>query len=255
MTGGLALHGGGEFLPGDETFLAALLRAAALAAGPRALRIAVIPTAAARGRPGLAGEHGVAALTRVATAIGLPVAGAEVVPIVDEASAADPDLASRVAAADLLHLPGGDPDLIPGLYPGSAAGAAIRTALGGGAVLAGASAGAMALADWTWTPGGLIRGLGYVPRAIVVPHADPASWRANLARFGATVPPALGLLGLAERTGILGPLDDDGRATGPWAVVGEGEVRWLPPGVVDAEAARVWPAGATIRSVDLASDG
>ena len=255
MTGRLGLHGGGEFLPGDEAFLAALLSAAALAAGARKLRICVVPTAAARGRPALAGANGVAALTRAAAALGVPVAVAEVVPVLDAASAADPDLSARLAAADLIHLPGGDPDLLPALYPESAAWTAISSALSRDAVVAGASAGAMALAEWTWTPGGLVRGLGLVGGVVVVPHADPDSWRANLRRFGAVVPPGLGLLGLPERTGILGPLGDDGRATGPWEVVGEGDVRWLPPGVVDAEAARVWPAGTTVRADFLAPEG
>lgn len=252
MTGRIGLHGGGEFLSGDEASLAALLTAAAVVAGARAIRIGVIPTAAARGRPDLAGQHGITALTRVAGALGIPIGAAEVVPVVDATSAADPGSAARIASADLLYLPGGDPDLIPALYPGSATLAAILAALGRGAVLAGASAGAMALAAWTWTPGGLVPGLGFVPRAIVVPHADPKSWRANLARFGAAVPPGLGVLGLAERTAILGSRGSDGQATGPWDVVGEGEVRWLPPGEVDADAARVWPAGSTIRSADLA---
>ena len=53
MSGPVALHGGGEFLAGDEPFLAALLDAAAPAAGgDRPIRVAVVPTAAARGRPG-----------------------------------------------------------------------------------------------------------------------------------------------------------------------------------------------------------
>jgi hypothetical protein len=52
MSGPVALHGGAEFLAGDEPFLAALLElAAARVGGSRSILVAVVPTAAARGLP------------------------------------------------------------------------------------------------------------------------------------------------------------------------------------------------------------
>jgi cyanophycinase-like exopeptidase len=215
----VALHGGGEFLAGDEPFLDALLRMTPI---DRAIRVAVVPTAAARGRPDLASANGVAAFRRIAAGAGYPVV-AEVVRVVDAASADEPSLAEQLAAATLIYLPGGDPDLIPTLFPGSAAWMAIERARAGGAVLAGASAGAMALAAWTWTSGGGIPGLGVVPGIGVAPHADASSWEQAVARYGAAVPPDLGLVGLAERTGVIVPAGEGAL----WQVVGEGEVRWL----------------------------
>ena len=220
MNGPVALHGGGEFLPGDEPFLRAMLEFAARVGDP--VRVVVVPTAAARGRPALAAANGVDAFRRVAADLGVAIL-AEAVPVVDAASAADPALADRLAAATLIHLPGGDPDLIPKLYPGSAAWAAMQRARTDGAVLAGASAGAMALAAWTWTPAGGVPGLGIVPGIVVAPHADAASWDTSLARYGATVPPDIGLIGVAERTAVIVP----GTAGEPWRVVGQGEARWL----------------------------
>jgi len=192
---------------------------------PRAdglVRVVIVPTAAARGRLDLAASNGVAAVRRVAAAAGIP-ASVGAVRVVDPASAADASLAELLAAATLIHLPGGDPDIIPTLYPGSAAWTAIERARAGGAVLAGASAGAMALAAWTWTPGGGIPGLGVVTGIGVAPHADAASWEQAVARYGAAVPPDLGFIGLAERTAVIVPAGD----RVPWQVVGEGEVRWL----------------------------
>jgi cyanophycinase-like exopeptidase len=186
------------------------------------VRVAVVPTAAARGRPDLAAANGVAAFQRVAASAGIRVI-VEAVRVVDETSAADASLADQLGAATVIHLPGGDPDLIPTLYRGSAAWAAIERAHAGGAVLAGASAGAMALAAWTWTPAGGIRGLGVVPGIGVAPHADAASWDQAVVRYSAGVPSDLGFIGLAERTAVIVP----GAAGGPWRVVGEGEVRWL----------------------------
>ena len=237
MTGLLALHGGGEFLAGDEPFLAAIL-----AAAPDPRRVVVVPTAAARGRPDLAAANGVAALQRVASAEGLD-AIVHVARVVDVASAAERGLVAALAGAEVIHFPGGDPDLIPTLLRGTPAWAAIEDAWRRGAVLAGASAGAMALGERTWTPAGPIDGLGLVPGLAVVPHADAASWDRVLARFGSLVPTGLGLLGLAERTGVLG------RPGEPWRVVGEGEVRWLAPG---ATTPTVAADGDTIRLVATA---
>jgi cyanophycinase-like exopeptidase len=162
--------------------------------------------------------------------------------VVDAASAADPSLADTLAASTLIHLPGGDPDIIPTLFPGSAAWAAIGRARVRGAVLAGASAGAMGLAAWTWTPAGVVPGLGLVPGVIVAPHADAASWARWVVRFGGSVPMGIGPLGMAERTGVIVP----GDSVGPWRVVGAGEARWLPPGVTDVAATVIARDGETL---------
>ena len=224
MSGPVALHGGGEFEAGDEAPISAVLALAAERVGARPIHVAIVPTAAARSSPGRSGAHGVAAYGRVARRDGLTVEF-EVALVVDRASAADAVLAERLAAADVIVFPGGDPDLIVTVMPGTAAWAAIAGAHAGGAILAGASAGAMALAPWTWTPGGGSVGLGVVPGLVVVPHADEASWTSSLERFGAWVPAGVGLLGVAERTAAI-TLDP---TTDPvaWQVVGEGEVRWL----------------------------
>jgi cyanophycinase len=226
MKGPVALHGGGEFLPGDEAFLAALLeRAVARSGGGRPIRVAVVPTAAGRGRPDLAAAHGVAAFERVAASNGLRVeAGA--VDVVNRATAADPRLTAQLAGADVIHFPGGDPDLIPTVMPGTAAWAAITDAHAAGAVLAGASAGAMALGSWTWTPGGGMAGLRVVRGIVVVPHAKAATWATTIERFGAWAPPGLGALGLAEQTGVIEEPELPGADSIGWRVVGPGEARW-----------------------------
>src|SRR5919107_2421686 len=117
--GPVGLHGGGEFLPGDEPFLDALLRAAAAITGAvedggatasRPVRIVLVPTAAARGRPEQAAATGRAAFERRAAALGIPVE-IDVAMIVDAASAADERETERVRLADLVYLPGGDPDI------------------------------------------------------------------------------------------------------------------------------------------------
>ena len=234
------LHGGGEFMPGDEATIGAILDLAAERVdGTRPIRVAVVPTAAGRGRPGLAATHGVDAVRRVADDRGLDVL-AEAVMVTDAASAADDELAKRLASADVIYLPGGDPDLIPSLLTESSAATAITTAHAGGAVLAGASAGAMAMGSWTWTPNGGQPGLGLIDHLTVMPHADAGTWRRSIERFGVMAPDDLGLLGIGERTAVVVEADR------PWRVVGEGEARWLEPGTTDVEATRVIHSGETL---------
>ncbi|HEX5012847.1 MAG TPA: Type 1 glutamine amidotransferase-like domain-containing protein [Candidatus Limnocylindrales bacterium] len=222
----IALHGGGEFLPGDEPFLDAVVRAVGTArSGDRPLHVVLVPTAAARGRPDLAAAHGVEAFRARGAAAGLTV-DADVARIVDVETANDERLAALLANADVVYFPGGDPDLIPTLLAGTAAERALRAALERGAVVGGASAGAMAMAEWTWTAAGGIPGLGFVPGVAVFPHYDERrrrEWQANLERIA---PAGLGYLGLDERTGMISEGDE-------WVVAGEGAAYWFAPGAED----------------------
>jgi cyanophycinase-like exopeptidase len=263
MAGPIALHGGGEFLAGDEPFLLACLQAALPAAraraaapvparsgeasgddpgaDPGAVRALVVPAAAADQRPELAAAHGVEALRRVAAVAGIAVR-VEAAMVVDAASASSPALANRLAGADLVHLPGGDPGrLLEVLAATTPAWRAILAAHARGAVVAGASAGAMALAGWCWTPRGWRTGLGLVPGLVVVPHAERVARDGWTSTFAATIPPEaepVGRLGLDERTGVLRTTGRNGGSA--WLVVGIGRAHWSPDG---ATAPRSVPAG------------
>lgn len=248
MTGPIGLHGGGEYLAGDERFLDALLAAATDAAARRPsadldvsghgaaltdvastpeLRIVILPTAAGRGRPDRAAAIGRDAFERRAAAT-TRHAIVEVARVVDAASAADPAEVERLVNADLIHLPGGDPDLVPGTLAGSPALAAIEEAWHRGAVIAGASAGAMALAEWTWTSAGGIRGLGLVGGLAVVPHYDDIRRTAWQAALDDLAPGGIGYLGLDERTGVI--CEPAGHAGRDWRVAGAGAAYWFARG-------------------------
>jgi cyanophycinase len=233
--GPVALHGGGEFLAGDEKFLAALLESASRhLPADEAVRVVIVPTAAAGTDPDGAARLGADAFERVAGQIARPIT-IEVARVVDAGSADRPELAARLAGAHLIYLPGGDPAVIPSLLPESAAWRAIVAARERGAILAGASAGAMALGPLTWTPSGIVPGLAVVRGLVVFPHADAAAWARHAERFPAAAATGLGILGLGERTGIISPADKrlEGQADGSgirWQVIGEAEVRWLAPG-------------------------
>src|SRR5689334_11416013 len=229
MTGRIALHGGGEYVSGDEAAMDALMAAAAEAsraeAPGTAPRIVIAPAAAARQRPEAAARNGerafAAAARRAGTAVEIAVAG-----IVSRGDAMDPRLVEPLAAAHLIHMPGGDPDLIPDILRDSAAWASMRRGYGGSTILAGASAGAMALAGSCWTPRGPVEGLGLLPGFAVLPHDGPGRldrWRTAL--------PGVTWLGIGEQTLLIG------RPGGTWTVAGRGRVRVIGPDGVERASA------------------
>lgn len=245
MIGPLALHGGGEFLAGDEPFLRRLLELAAVAAAGRAaatgsIRVELLTTAVARHRPEMAFAVGSAALERVAAEArrDLPPVRVHHARVVDSASASDRDVVSRLATADLVYLPGGDPDAVVGILAGTDAWHAVGRARSRGAVVAGASAGAMALGERTWTRDGYVAGFGWAGRLVVVSHAG-AERMATMRPVVDALPHGveLSIVGLPERAGVTG-------GPGAWTVVGAGGAWWWP---AHAAAPRHEPDGAAIR--------
>ncbi len=213
MTGPIALHGGGEYVAGDEAAMDALLGAGLVASGGGPIRVVLVPTAVARHRPDLAAAHGERAFLAAGARAGVRV---EVVValVLDRAAAADPAVIAPFEGAHVIHLPGGDPDLPPTVLRATPAWSAILRAHEAGACLAGASAGAMALGSRLWTPSGPMDGLGLVPGVAVVPHFEPgrlAAWRRIVDAAGRLV-----WVGLDEQTLVIG------RPGAPWRVAGRG---------------------------------
>ncbi len=247
--GTIGLHGGGELIRGDEPFLRAILVEAATATvarlaacvpapadGGRTI-VVVLPVAAGGERPELAVANARAALGRIANELGMTVQ-VRVAEVVDRRTAEDPVAAAMLAGADLVYLPGGDPERAARALLTSAAGRSLLAAHARGATIAGASAGAMALCAWTWTPAGGMPGLGLVPRVAVAPHADRHADEAlaDARRRLGGLAPGIGVIALDERTGILsGRTAAAGRR---WRVVGPGREAWIAPGATTAIIAR-----------------
>ncbi len=210
----------------------ALLAAALEAAGREKPRVVIVPTAVARHRPDLAFAHGERAF-RAAAARARVEVRVWAASLLRRADAEIPGAAmlEELAGAHLVHLPGGDPDLIPGVLRGTAGWAAILRAHAAGACVAGASAGAMALGERLWTPSGPVDGLRLVPGIAVLPHYAPGrldAWRATVDVSGTGGPQetgALAWLGLDEQTLVIG------RPGGSWTVAGRGRAHLAPAGV------------------------
>jgi len=251
VRGVVALHGGGEFGPADGPFLRAVLAASAstrverdrACGGPArgadgALRIVLLPTAAAASRPDLAVANGRAALAGVGAELGLSMR-IESADVLTRKEADDPVAAGRLAGADLVYIPGGDPGHLLEVLEASLAWRSMLAAYARGALLAGASAGAMAFGGWSWTPSGPRRALGLVPDLAVLPHHDDIRlqrWAAEVAAAAGDEAHRLGWLGLDEQTGVVssGPAADS--AFVRWHVTGVGSARWFRPGSAEAGA-------------------
>ena len=206
----LALVGGNEFNPGNEEQDRLLARSAG--SGPAF----VVPTAAARQGPDRAVTHAQGWFHE----LGLDL---EELPVLNRTDANSKDLAARARAGGFFYLVGGDPGLVVQVLHSSRVWNAIFEAWRDGSVLAGSSAGAMAICSQT-----LIRAswpnrfnrrptdaLGLVPDTALLPHFDTFGHRwiesAQLALPDTT------LLGIDERSASVWK-DDEWRAMGPGSV-------------------------------------
>jgi cyanophycinase len=231
VTGPLALVGGDEFKPGNEDQDALLVEAARSRDGAAY----VVPTAAARGGPQLA----VANATRWFARLGLAV---EELHVLTRSHANSESVAAQAATGSFFYLVGGDPGHTASTLRETAVWRAIVRAWQGGSALAGSSAGAMAMGEWT-----LIRdrfkgdsrrlyrpALGLLTRTAVLPHFETFGHRwapsaLERAPAGDTI-----LLGIDERSAAFW----DGRA---WTAHGPGSVT-----VFRGEQRDVSPSGSLV---------
>jgi cyanophycinase len=216
MRGPVALVGAGEFLPAMLDFDRALLEAT----GRDRPRVVILPTASYPDGEDVFQRWAAMGVAHFASL------GAEVEPVLvrHRGDAADPAACQAIGESDLVYLSGGKPAHALDALAGSLVGRALLDANARGAVLAGCSAGAMALAGhsfsfrirllpWLlrWRPG-----LGFVPGASVVPHYD--AWPEPLSALIALQSPRGSVvLGIDEETGIVG-------TDGSWQVRGRSRV-------------------------------
>ena len=211
-TGFLALVGGDEFKSGNDEHDRLLVEHRGR--GPAY----VVPTAAARQRPDLA----VATAQQWFKGLGLDVVELPVLKRSDATAATNVALAER---GGLFYLTGGDPGLVVDVLHDSPVWQAITAAWRRGAALAGSSAGAMALGEWTLIrkayPGHAERrykpALDLIPRVAVAPHFETFGHR--WVESVLVEPPAedVVIVGIDERSAALW----DGHA---WTARGPGRI-------------------------------
>ncbi len=205
MPGPLALVGGAEWREGC-TFDRALL------AESGAEEIVVLPTAAAYEHP----ERAVETAERWFVSLGAKARGLNLLARPD---AEDEANVAALRDARFIYLSGGSPLHLRSVLKDSAAWNAIFQAWQEGAVLAGSSAGAMALCDPMVDPrgGAFTLGLGLLAQVAIIPHHN--TWSEEKAKRTITLAPkGLPIVGIDERTALI-----RGREGG-WTVEGAGTV-------------------------------
>lgn len=189
MSGPVALVGGNEFRDEARALDLWLLDRSAERV------VCVLPTAAAHERP----DAAVATARRHFAALGADVAP---IMILDRSDAGDATHVGAIRLASFLYLTGGNPMYLRDVLAGTPARQAIADASARGAVLAGSSAGAMALCEHMLVPRspGLTDGLALVTGMLVVPHHRSGGTRAtDLSRAH----PDLEVVGIEEATGLV----------------------------------------------------
>lgn len=217
--GFLLLEGGAEF---GGRMRDPDLRALALAGGFDA-PLRILPTAAAPDHNHVnAGNNGVRWFQNLGAKDVLSL------PLIDEASANNEDIANALRGAKLIYLLGGFTHYLGQTLKDSLAWKAALDAYQNGAVIAGSSAGAMVMCQFYYNPqeGKIYEGLNLVPRALVLPHHDTfgKTWAPRLTKEL----PHVTLLGIDEQTGVL----DDGKNRS-WTVYGGGGITVYRDGKVE----------------------
>lgn len=216
--GPVALVGSGEYLP----VMDAIERALLAGRPPRMVQLAT--AAAPEGPDRLAWWHDLG--RRAAARLGVEQV---VVPVVDRASADDPENAALVGGAGLIYLSGGNPPFLAATLRGSRVWTAIETSWRTGAALAGCSAGAMAMTrhvpDIRHPLRAPERGLNIVPQLRVIPHFDRFARRMPTKALRRLAAPTAGVtvLGIDEETALVGGPDE-------WEVQGRRSVWELTSG-------------------------
>lgn len=226
----LALIGGEEFAPGFENVHAALMK---MVDKPKP-RVVFLPTAASHDGARVAQSW----CDRAKKLLGDAGAVVDAPLVIDHASADDENNASLLDRADMLYLGGGFPHILIETLDGTRTLDAFWRAVKRGALIAGASAGAMAMAERSLVvnqnvmqmvalalSGAIgtplpkvefIDGYNLVPRTIVSPHFDRMPLQTKLYERG-FFPKDLTLIGIDEQTALIGNEN-------AWRVLGKGAV-------------------------------
>ncbi|HLI06012.1 MAG TPA: Type 1 glutamine amidotransferase-like domain-containing protein [Ktedonobacteraceae bacterium] len=228
--GAIALVGSGEYLDVMNTTDAYLLETLG---GADMARVVLLPTASGReaNGPSYWNDLGLRHFTK------LGVKDIRPARIIDAASANDPEQLALLRGADFYYFSGGDPQQIIQSMRGSPAWEIITEAYKQGAVLAGCSAGAMALGGYTISIRQMVQSghsawagaMGIVPQLVVFPHFDRmANFISNVVFQGLinTLPDGRTIVGVDENTALVRlapPAEETGKAH--WRVMGQQSVK------------------------------
>jgi len=217
--GYLLLEGGSEF---GGRMRDPDLRAIELAGGFN-IPLRIIPTAAAPDN-----NHQRAGNNGIRWFQSLGAKDVKSLPVIDQASANDSEIANLFRSAKLIYMLGGFTHYLGQTLIDSLVWKASVEAYQNGAIIAGSSAGAMVMCEYYFDPGAgnIVKGLNLVPNSLVLPHHNTfgKSWASKLLKKI----PDVTLIGIDEQTGMI----DDGK-NHSWNIYGAGEITLYRNGNVE----------------------
>jgi cyanophycinase len=229
VPGAIALVGSGEYLDFMNTTDSYLLETLG---GADTARVALLPTASGLEPDGPTywNELGLGHFKK------LGVSDIRATRIIDGTSAADPDQLALLRDADLYYFSGGNPQHTIDTMRGSLAWEIITSAYQRGAVLAGCSAGAMAIGAYTisirqmmsGSQTGWVPSLGVVPNVVVFPHFDRMSNFIDNATFQillSSLPEGIVVVGVDENTALVRTEAPGASEPACWRVMGHQSVK------------------------------
>ena len=186
-----ALIGGGEFHKSCTELDLAILAVCA----SDSPRIAIVPTAAANERPELAANNGVQHFTaRGATAFPIYV--------LTQKDASDDSMAAQIGNSDVVYLTGGDPGHLVDVMIGSLFLETIRTHASRGLVLAGSSAGAMAMGS-KMRYRNTSNAFGILSNTIIIPHHENRNPKETYGQVKELTEAGITIFGIDTSTGVV----------------------------------------------------
>ena len=207
MYGQIALVGGDEFRSGCEEMDRQIIRAS----GKEPAKIVGVPTAAGSG-PAKAANDG----TSYFGALG---GDSDKLMLLERRQAEDQIFFAPATLADVVYFTGGSPEHLLETVKHTEFFSALMELVDAGGVLAGSSAGAMAMGSMMRRPraGGWVESLGVVADVAVLPHHEKRDQAETSKDLQESAPTGLTFLGIDAQTGVLGIPDN-------WRVVGSGRV-------------------------------
>jgi cyanophycinase len=207
VEGYLLLQGGGEFAGAMRESDRRALELAGFD-----MPLVIVPTAAAPDHNDQrAGQNGVDWFKS------LGATDVKVVPLVDAASANDPEIIITLLSASFIYMLGGFTHYLAQTLLNSEIYGALQTACASSVIIGGSSAGAMVMCEYYFDPslGRVEKGLNFLPNACVVPHHNTfgKNW---VGQLRSSLPGVL-LIGIDEETGMI-------HEHGEWTVYGGGAV-------------------------------
>ena len=186
-----ALIGGGEFRHSCSELDLAILSVC----NSDSPRIAVVPTAAANERPELAANNGIQHFTAL---------GATAFPIyvLTRKDANDDSMAAQIDNSDVVYLTGGDPSHLVNVMTGSLFLETIRTHAARDLVLAGSSAGAMAMGS-EMRYRNESNAFGIVSNTIIIPHHENRNPEETYGQVKELTKKGITIFGIGTSTGIV----------------------------------------------------